>query len=59
MVYRLLGVDPESEQPWRRYCASLIAFSGVALLLTYLIFRLQGVLPFNPQHLPAVTPALA
>jgi len=58
-VYRLLGVDPESEQSWRRYAASLIAFSGVALLVTYLIFRLQGVLPFNPRHLPAVTPALA
>jgi potassium-transporting ATPase potassium-binding subunit len=58
-VYLLLGVDPESEQSWRRYATSLIAFSGVALLVTYLIFRLQGVLPFNPQHLPAVTPALA
>jgi potassium-transporting ATPase potassium-binding subunit len=30
----------------------------VALLVTYLI-RLQGVLPFNPQHRPAVTPAPA
>jgi K+-transporting ATPase ATPase A chain len=38
---------------------SLILFSAVALGLTYLIFRLQGVLPFNPQHLPAVPPALA
>jgi K+-transporting ATPase ATPase A chain len=58
-VYRLLSVDPESEQSWRRYGASLIVFSGMALLVTYLIFRLQGVLPFNPQHLPGVTPALA
>jgi len=58
-VYRLLSVDPASEQSWRRYGASLIVFSGMALLVTYLIFRLQGVLPFNPQHLPGVTPALA
>ena len=58
-VYRLLSVDPESEQSWRRYAGSLIVFSGMALLVTYLIFRLQGVLPFNPQHLPGVTPALA
>jgi len=58
-IYRVLGVGPDSEQSWKRYSGSLIAFSGVALLVTYAIFRLQGVLPFNPQHLPGVTPALA
>jgi K+-transporting ATPase ATPase A chain len=58
-IYRLTGVDAEHEQTPRRYAVSMIVFSGVALLVTYLIFRLQGVLPFNPQRLPAVTPALA
>jgi K+-transporting ATPase ATPase A chain len=58
-VYRLIGVDPEAEQPWQRYAASMIVFSGVAIGASYLIFRLQGHLPFNPQHLPGVTPALA
>jgi potassium-transporting ATPase potassium-binding subunit len=58
-VYRLIGVDSAAEQSWQRYSGSLIIFSGAALLVTYLIFRLQGVLPFNPQHLPGVTPALA
>jgi potassium-transporting ATPase potassium-binding subunit len=58
-VYRVVGVDPKSEQSWPRYARSMIIFSAVALAFTYLIFRLQGVLPFNPQHLPAVSPALA
>jgi potassium-transporting ATPase potassium-binding subunit len=58
-VYRMLGVDPEGEQSWQKYAGSVIIFSGVALGVTYLIFRLQGILPFNPQHLPDVTPALA
>jgi potassium-transporting ATPase potassium-binding subunit len=58
-IYRLLGVDQKSEQSWKRYSTSMIVYSGIALLVTYVIFRLQGVLPFNPQHLPAVTPALA
>jgi K+-transporting ATPase ATPase A chain len=58
-VYRALRVDPEGEQSWQRYSVSVIAFSGVALAVTYAIFRLQGILPFNPQHLPGVTPALA
>src|ERR1700729_595256 len=58
-IYRVCGVDPANEQSWQRYGTSLIIFSAVALGVTYLIFRLQGVLPFNPQHLPAVPPALA
>lgn len=58
-LYRLLGVDPESEQSWQRYATALVVFSGIAILFTYLILRLQGHLPFNPQHLPDVTPALA
>ena len=58
-IYRVIGVDAKSEQTWKRYSASVIIFSGFALLFSYAIFRLQGVLPFNPQHLPGVTPALA
>jgi potassium-transporting ATPase potassium-binding subunit len=58
-IYRLMGIDPKHEQPWKRYNASMILFSGVALLVTYLIFRLQGYLPLNPQHMRGVTPALA
>jgi K+-transporting ATPase ATPase A chain len=58
-IYRVCGVDPENEQSWQRYGTSLIVFSAVALGVTYLIFRLQGVLPFNPQHLGTVPPALA
>jgi potassium-transporting ATPase potassium-binding subunit len=58
-VYRVIGVDPDSEQTWQRYGTSLIIFSAFALGITYLIFRIQGSLPFNPQHLGAVGPALA
>jgi K+-transporting ATPase ATPase A chain len=58
-IYRLIGVDPEVEQSWQRYGASLIVFSGVVLLIGYGLLRLQGSLPLNPQHLGGVTPALS
>jgi potassium-transporting ATPase potassium-binding subunit len=58
-LYRVLGVDAENEQSWQRYAGSVIVYSGVALAIGYAIFRLQGHLPFNPQHLPGVGPALA
>ena len=58
-IYRALRVDPEAEQSWQRYAGSLIIFSGVAILLTYLIIRLQGHLPLNPQHQNAVPAGLS
>jgi K+-transporting ATPase ATPase A chain len=57
-LYRALGTSPEQEQTWKRYAGSLVVFSGVAILLTYLLIRIQGSLPFNPQHLGAVSDAL-
>ena len=58
-IYRVLGVSPEAEQSWQRYAGSVIVFSGVSLAIGYGIFRLQSHLPFNPQHLSAVPPALS
>ncbi len=58
-IYRLLGTSPDREQTWKRYAGSLVVFSGLSLGLTYLLLRVQGSLPLNPQHLGAVPPALS
>ena len=57
--YRLLGTTPEREQTWKRYAGSVVIFSGVFLAVGYLLMRIQGSLPLNPQHFGQVTPALA
>ena len=58
-VYRALGTGPEQEQNWKRYAASMVIFSAVAMGVTYLLIRIQGSLPLNPQHLGAVPQALS
>jgi potassium-transporting ATPase potassium-binding subunit len=58
-IYRLLGTSPDREQSWKRYAGSVVVFSGLSLGITYLILRLQGSLPLNPQHFGAVGPALS
>ena len=58
-VYRLLGTSPEKEQNWKRYAASMVIFSAVAMGVTYLLIRIQGSLPLNPQHLGAAPQALS
>jgi K+-transporting ATPase ATPase A chain len=58
-VYRLLRISPDQEQSWQRYAGALVVFSGVSILFTYLVLRIQGVLPLNPEHVGGVPPALA
>ncbi|MBO0691810.1 MAG: potassium-transporting ATPase subunit KdpA [Acidimicrobiaceae bacterium] len=58
-VYRVLGTSPGREQTWKRYAASMVIFSAISLALSYLLLRIQGSLPLNPQHMRKVTPALS
>jgi len=59
LLYRLAGVDPNEEMRWTQYAVALLVFSGATLVLTYIVERLQHMLPLNPQHLPGVAPDLA
>jgi K+-transporting ATPase ATPase A chain len=56
LIYRVTGVDELHEMRWTEYATTMLLFSAVSMLVLYLIQRLQGMLPFNPQHLAAVTP---
>ncbi len=57
-VYRCCRIDPESEQRWRSYVMSLLAYTLVGGLLTYAVLRWQAHLPLDPDHLADVPPGL-
>jgi len=59
ITYKFLGVDPQREQGWKQYTFAMLAFSLVGVVFTYAILRLQDVLPWNPQGLPALSHHLA
>jgi len=58
-VYRLSGVDEEKEHGWKGYLVAVLVVSVVSLVLSYVLLRLQGNLPLNPQGMPAVKGDLA
>ncbi len=58
-IYWVCGVDETKEQNWKIYASSMLLFSGVGMLLLYLIERLQDRLPLNPAELGPVDPLLA
>ena len=58
-IYAAAGVAPEHGQGWKAYTLSMLAFSAAGFASLYALLRLQGVLPFNPQGFPGMSPYLA
>ena len=56
LLYRVTGVNEEHEMRWTEYAVAMLLFSAISMLVLYLIQRIQGMLPWNPQHLAGVTP---
>jgi K+-transporting ATPase ATPase A chain len=52
--YRLLRTSPDEEQDWKAYGTSVLVFSLLFLIPLFVLLRVQGHLPLNPDHLPAV-----
>lgn len=58
-IYRFSGINPATEMTWPKYAAAVLVFSAAGFIVLYALMRLQGLLPLNPEHLPAVTPDLS
>ena len=57
--YRLLRTSPDEEQNWKQYATSVLVFSLLFLIPLYILLRLQGHLPLNPDHLSGVNAGVA
>ena len=55
LLYRFSGINPEQEMRWTQYAIALLVFNLLGLLAVYVLQRLQGFLPLNPQNLPAIS----
>ncbi|MFP6559749.1 potassium-transporting ATPase subunit KdpA [Paraburkholderia sp. B3] len=55
LLYRLAGVDRESEMGWKHYAIATISFNVLGVGFLYLLLRIQGWLPANPQQFGPMT----
>jgi potassium-transporting ATPase potassium-binding subunit len=58
-LYRLCGVEETREQDWLTYTIAMLLFHIGGFVFLYVLLRLQGILPFNPQGMTAVPEALS
>jgi K+-transporting ATPase ATPase A chain len=57
--YAAAGVNATKEQGWMAYAGAMLTLNALGFLFLYGLLRLQGILPWNPQNLPGLTPDLA
>ncbi|CAG9245158.1 potassium-transporting ATPase subunit KdpA [Paraburkholderia unamae] len=55
LLYRVAGVDPQSEMSWKRYALATISFNVLGVGFLYVLLRIQGWLPGNPQQFGPMT----
>lgn len=53
-IYRICGIDEESEMTWKSYALGFVLFNIAGIILLTAIQITQGYLPLNPQKLPGV-----
>lgn len=58
-IYRICLIDAREVMHWKKYALTIAALSCVSLVATFALQLVQTALPFNPQHLPNVSWALA
>ena len=59
LIYRTLRVNSADEMDWKTYAVAMLLFNFLGVVLVYLLQRLQGIFPLNPQKMGAVSPDLA
>lgn len=58
-IFRLFGIDPSVSMTAKQYGLALILTNFAWIVISYILLRIQGHLPWNPQHMGAVNPQLA
>jgi potassium-transporting ATPase potassium-binding subunit len=56
LIYRFAGVRPDAEMDWKANAAAMLLFNTVGFAAVYVLQRVQGFLPLNPQGFPGVSP---
>jgi len=56
LIYRVAGIRAQEEMGWKTYTLAMLLFNFAGFLVVYLLQRVQGGLPLNPQGLGAVSP---
>jgi K+-transporting ATPase ATPase A chain len=57
-IFKIAGIKSQN-QTWKQYALALVLTNAFMITIVYFVFRLQGVLPLNPDNIAGMEPTLA
>lgn len=54
-IYKILHIDPDEDMSWKKYLASVAAFSAIGCFVLFVLQMAQKFLPLNPQHIDGMS----
>ena len=58
-LLRLSGAVPDRGMGWGAYALAVLAFNATCFVVLYVLLRVQGALPLNPDGIGGMAPDLA
>lgn len=58
MIFRIIGLKKRIGMNWKRYALSFVVTNIVLVAVSYVLLRLQGALPINPNGIGHMEPTL-
>ncbi len=58
-ILRLSGAAPDRNMGWSAYAFAVLAFNATCFVVLYILLRVQGTLPLNPDGIGGMAPDLA
>lgn len=54
-IYKLFQIDREEDMTWKKYLKCVLIFSGIGLIVLFLLQMFQKFLPLNPQNIEGMS----
>lgn len=54
-IYKLFQIDSEEDMTWKKYLKCVLIFSGIGLIVLFLLQMFQKFLPLNPQNIEGMS----
>lgn len=58
LLYKIGGIK-QVNQSWKQYALAAVLANAFMIVLVYMVFRFQGILPLNPGDIAGMEPTLA
>ena len=59
LLFKISGINSEEQMNWKQHLSALLTINLIWFIIGFILLMTQGLLPFNPDKNPSMSPDLA